>query len=828
MTPPKARHLSLPAALASLVLAVACASPEERLAEHVARADEYIGKEKPREALIELRSALKLDPQNAEINERIADLLRSEMALTDAAFYYREAYRLDPSRTHAAMNEARLLIFSDPERADEIIAEGLSRAPDDPLVHVTRSERALTKNDTSEALAAILTAVELNASDIDIWIQLGRVHQARIREIRLIENGTPDDSIFEAAIEAFEKGDEITEGGHVGARIERARVYASWRAHMDEAEAAYRYAIDLALEHADADEILSACSNAEEFAKAAGRTGFQRWVLRQMVETDDSQLPGWGTLADLSEDERPGGGEAVYSELLEKRPDDPRAHMMFADFLVRSDRSDEAIAHLNATLETEAEAPLVWEQLLRIQINRARLADARATYVKMADAHPDHPITLRCEARILLAERRPEEAAEILRSVVGLEESYETQRLMSLAEFRLENLPAAIAAIDRALALTNEFRPEAMRLKAAIHHSAEDWGMTLRVLRILIGRSIQLSMDERLMRARSLYRLRQFRSGHDVLEALLAEEKPPVEAALEYAQHEAARRPGRVRLHLLTAYEQNPRSFEVLEALTELDMREGQAQAALTRLNQVIAQRRVGPKTILLRANVLAQAGALERAEADALRAFEAAPKLPGAVDLLFAIYQAQGKLDEARQSFEQAEAAGVLHAGARQLLARLYVITGDNAKARETLEKVLADNPEMSGVKNDLAYLLAEDGIELDRALELAKEAQRELGNSAHAADTVGYVYYQKNLYAAALQQFRYAIELSRNGTDGRVDPGYHYHMGLTLYAMGRKEQAARAMQMSLDIDANFAEADDARRILEAVGPQPNAARPS
>ena len=547
-----------------------------------------------------------------------------------------------------------------------------------------------------------------------------------------------------------------------------------------------------------------------------------------MVETEYSQRPGWGPLANLSEGERPGGGATVYRELLEKRPDDPRAHMMFADFLVRSDRSDEAVEHLSRTLETEAESPLVWEQMLRIQINRARLADARSTYVRMADAHPDHPITLRCEARILMAERRPEEGAQILRSVVGLEESYETQRLMGLAEFRLGNLPAAIAAIDRALALSNDFRPEAMRLKAAIHHATEDWGMTLRVLRILIGRSIPLSTDERLMRARSLYRLRQFRSGREVLEALLAEEKPPVEAALEYAQHEAGRRPARVRLHLLTAYEQYPRSFEVLEALSELDMREGRVDEALKLLNEVIAQRRVGPKTVLLRANLLAQAGALERAEADALRAFEAAPKLPGAVDLLFAIYQAQGKLDEARLSFEQAEAAGVLHAGARQLLARLYVITGDNAKARDTLEKVLADNPEMAGVKNDLAYLLAEDGIDLDRALELAKKAQRELGNSANAADTVGYVYYRKNLYAAALQQFRYAIELSRNGTGGRVDPGYHYHMGLTLYAMGRKEQAAQAMQTSLDIDANFAEADDARRILEAVGPQPDAVRPS
>ena len=266
MTPANARHLCLSAALASLVLGIACASPEERLAKHLTRADGYIENEKPREALIELRSALKLVPQHAEINERIADLLRSEMALTDAAFYYREAYRLDPSRTHAAMNEARLLIFSDPDRADEILAEGLSRAPDDPLVHVTRSERALTQNDTNEALAAILTAIELDATDTDIWIQLGRVHQARIREIRLVERETPDDSIFEAAIDAFEKADELTEDGYVGARIERARVYAGWRAHMDEAEAAFRDAIALAQEHGTAEEILSAWGTADNCA----------------------------------------------------------------------------------------------------------------------------------------------------------------------------------------------------------------------------------------------------------------------------------------------------------------------------------------------------------------------------------------------------------------------------------------------------------------------------------------------------------------------------------------------------------------------------------
>ena len=102
-----------------------------------------------------------------------------------------------------------------------------------------------------------------------------------------------------------------------------------------------------------------------------------------------------------------------------------------------------------------------------------------------------------------------------------------------------------------------------------------------------------------------------------------------------------------------------------------------------------------------------------------------------------------------------------------------------------------------------------------------LAKEAQRGLTDSPATADTVGFVYYRKGLYAAALQQFRYAIELGRADGGGAVDePGVHYHMGLTLYAMGRNEKAAQSLRKSLDIDADFSGAEDARRLLETVSP--------
>jgi tetratricopeptide (TPR) repeat protein len=630
----------------------------------------------------------------------------------------------------------------------------------------------------------------------------------------------PEDAIFEAAIAAFEKSDETQEGGFVVARLERARVYGTWKDHVQEALAAYRSAVELAVEQGEGSQILAAASAAEKYAARVRDVPTRRWALRQMVEVDDQIIDSWSTLATLAEGET-GEGEEVLAELLQRRPDDPRAHMLYADFLVRHGRAPDAVAHLDDRLEQGLDSALAWELLLRIHLSRKELADARATFVRMSDEHPDDPITRRAEARLRLAERRPEEAATILKALVGSDESYETQRLLALTQYRLGNLPAAVAAIDRALELAPDFRPEAFRLKAAIHHDAEDWGLTLRVLRVLIGRGVVLTSEERLMRARALYRVRQYRAGREVLEALLAEPDAPVAAAVEYARFEAERRPQVARSYLAKAFEKEPRNYEVLEALANLDVRTGHADRALERLDEVVAKRRTGARILLLRANLLARMGSLDRAEADALRAFEAAPQLPGAVNLLFSIYRAQGKLDEAQRSFEEAEAAGVLHAGARQLLARLYLINGESAKAREMLEKVLAENPDMANAKNDLAFILAQDGVDLDRALVLAKEAQRGLDGEPAAADTVGFVYYRKGLYAAALQQFRYALELSRKGPTGKADdPGVYYHMGLTLYAMGRNQQAAEAFSRSLEIDSDFAGADDARRLLEAVRP--------
>jgi tetratricopeptide (TPR) repeat protein len=157
-----------------------------------------------------------------------------------------------------------------------------------------------------------------------------------------------------------------------------------------------------------------------------------------------------------------------------------------------------------------------------------------------------------------------------------------------------------------------------------------------------------------------------------------------------------------------------------------------------------------------------------------------------------------------------------VLHAGSRTLLARLALADGDTARARDLLEQVVRDRPRLREARRDLAIVLAERGEELDRALELARQAEASDEPRPDTVDAVGYVDLRAGRSTEALASFRRALQLASQRSDGR-EATYQYHLGLALRALGRESQAIAAFEQALGRGA-FPEADSARRELEAA----------
>jgi tetratricopeptide (TPR) repeat protein len=792
----------------------ACSSPQERFAGHLERAQQLAAEGDAAAAILEYKNALDLEPENAEVHERIGDLYRGQSRFAEALTWYRGASRLDEKRISAAMSEARLLIFHDRERARQLVQRGLGEAPDLPLVHVTASQLALAQGNTRRALTAVQRAEQLAPEDPTVLVQLGTVHQARIHETRR-RGGRPTEEMFESAIGAFERLDRL-EGGSPRAQIERARTLGAWGRHA-EAVQAYKGAIELAVGKGRPDDAVAAGEALDAYARARRDYELRRFALRQIVAAKSDAYQAWDKLARLVDRGRGQTIDEVYGELLARRPDDPQAHVLLVNHLLRDGRDADAAGHLERTIEEGLDDPILWDQLLRVRIAQGRYADARETLSRMEEEHPGDPTTRLAGARLAIAEGRYDQGIDTLTALAEEEEEeFEVLRLLAYAHYRRGDEREARAAMDRALELMPRPPLSVLRLGARIDHAAGDWAGVLRNLEIVAGRGEELVPEELILGATALYHTGRPQVGRSILQEVLAAPDAPPEAALELAQLEARRDPDLAYRTLAQAHARDPRSHELLESLTEMEVARGDAAGALARLDSLVASGQATPRTLLLRADLRRDAGKLDEAEADALRAFEANPELPGAADLLFRIYQAQGRIAEVRRSFEQADTAGVLHSGARMLLARLAFADGDTGRARVLLEEVVRDHPRALEARRDLALVLAERGEELDRALELAGQAEAGDDPRPDTVDAVGFAHLRAGRAAPALASFRRALQLAGARSDGR-EPTYHYHLGLALRDLGREEQAIAAFEQALGRGA-FPEAESARRELEAA----------
>ena len=809
------RKVAAGAAICFAISLAACSSEEQQFANYLERAKEFQQQGRGKEALVQLRSALQIDPRSAEANYRIAELLAKDNQPADAVFFFRETTRIDPTRTDAALAEAKLILFDDTARAEELVAKVLEREPGNAKAHIRRSEVALARGKPADALEAARTAVEFAPKDGMSHMQLGIVHMARLRELAIQGKEIPD-AVHQDAEKELKQAAELSPHG-IDARLALGRLYASWKDHGDQALAAFRDAIEVAESAAERGRAAAAAIN---FARATRNEDFERSSLQAMIESTPLHLAAWDALARLEEKRTKGAGEGVYARLLELRPQDAQAHLHYAVLLFESERYDDAFKQLEEQASSGSEPPLALDQIVSLRLRRAEKKAARVAVDRLVKEFPTHPRTELAKGRMALAEKRFDEAADGLRRYLEMEETAEGQKLLAIAELRRRNFPAATAAVDRAIALLANPEPGLLRLKATVHANGGDYQLALKTLNRLARETGELRAPEKLLYAQALYSTGRRPAGKALLEEQLAAEKPAVGVLIEFARREATREPERARGYLDQVLARNPNHVVALRLLAQLDLAAGRPDEALARIDEAAKAGPLSPPLILLRAQVLAANKNWTRAEEEARHAFAAAPELPGALELLTRIYLAQNRLDEAIASLQETERVGALPVSGLQLLARLHNEAGHRAEAKELYEKVLATRSDLPAAKNDLAWLLADEGNDLERALVLAREAQKAEPERAEIADTLGYVYFKKGFFEPALQQFQYAVEASgRAGHDVQVErPEYHYHMGLALKALGRNDEAAVAFARALQLDAKFNNADEARRELEAA----------
>jgi tetratricopeptide (TPR) repeat protein len=127
--------------------------------------------------------------------------------------------------------------------------------------------------------------------------------------------------------------------------------------------------------------------------------------------------------------------------------------------------------------------------------------------------------------------------------------------------------------------------------------------------------------------------------------------------------------------------------------------------------------------------------------------------------------------------------------------LSNIYVQRGDIRKGEEILEQVLAEEPDDPSVNNDLGYLYADQGKNLEQAESMIKKAiDAEPDNPAYL-DSMGWVLYKLGKHVDALPYLEKAIE-TPTGSDATI----WEHLGDCCDKLQQTDKAEEAWRKALD----------------------------
>jgi len=172
-----------------------------------------------------------------------------------------------------------------------------------------------------------------------------------------------------------------------------------------------------------------------------------------------------------------------------------------------------------------------------------------------------------------------------------------------------------------------------------------------------------------------------------------------------------------------------------------------------------------------------------------------------------------QGMIQQAIEMLRRGQALAPGNAMTNLQLGMTYESAGMRREAVPYYENVLKADGNNPVALNNLAFLLAEDGRDLDRALTFATRAKQQMPNDDNVSDTLGWIYLKKKLADNALMVFK---DLSKHNPNNAQ---YRYHLGMALLLKGDRSGAKQSLQSALALKPNKDDEPKIKEMLAKLG---------
>lgn len=128
--------------------------------------------------------------------------------------------------------------------------------------------------------------------------------------------------------------------------------------------------------------------------------------------------------------------------------------------------------------------------------------------------------------------------------------------------------------------------------------------------------------------------------------------------------------------------------------------------------------------------------------------------------------------------------------------LSNIYVLKGEIRKGEEILERIFAEDPEEPGINNDLGYLYADQGKNLEQAEKMIRKAIAAEPKNAAYLDSLGWVLFKLGKYDEARGPLEEAIEQSTGSGDATL----YDHLGDCYQQLKLIDKAVEAWRTALE----------------------------
>ncbi len=738
--------------------------PNVKKQKYLASGQQYFDQQRYREAAIQFSNAAQVDGSFAQAHYKLGETLLKLQDFNHAFSELSRAVELDPSNYPAHAELANMLIASHQ-------VEGLKQAkvhldllrekqPDSVETYAAWSNYDLAQNNLPAALQEMQKAIEADTTRSDSYLNMA------LLQLRANLPGPAEDNFKQAANLAPKS---------MGAQLALGGFYQS-RNRFPEADQQFRKAISM-----------------------DPKDPAPRAALVRLMMADGKQ----------------GEIERFLKETKAALPDNSEGYRMLGDYYFAAGDLDKATAEYGSLFSDHPRDLQVKKNYIQLLILKNRLDEATKLNEQILKVSPHDAVGLVYRGQIQLRQGNAGAAVDSLQDALHDDPSNAVAHYqLGLAFDQQHDDDRAEAEWRKAINLKPDMI-EAQRALAQVELSRGDTEGLLQTAQQLISAQPPVA-DGFLMRAIVEINRQKFNDAesdlHKAMELAPASATPYIQmGALRVVQKQF----GDAEKFYQQALEKDPSSAEGLRGLMAAYIQDKRVDEALAAANQQIAKSPNNSSFYDLLGTVLFESKKdTKGAEAALRKAVELDKNNSNALVKLGKVQIAEGASDQALATYLQSIKDNPREVTFYILAGELYEAKSQWDQAKAMYQQALniqSDNPTAS---NNLAYLILQQGGNVDLALAMAQTARRGIPDSPNFADTLGWAYYQKGVYQSAISLFQESIRL--NEKQGRPDDAdVHYHLGLAYQKTNQPALARQQFERSLKIKPDSPDAASARKAL-------------